>query len=275
MLSPVSKSSSSHSRAVARAVPTAADRSLPAIFGEQLAALYDLVERSTFVFGSPLGPLVADERSFHLPRFVYFGPHTSDVSLRLAFTAGHDHRDLRSTLALLHLVEQLALKPDIGQGLNLSFFPVVDVLGLAGLATERSLGSAHWGQSSAPEINLLEQDARLTGYHGFVRLESAPGQDLATVQLRFAPTDHASPDVELISSEDFEPYPVRWEAAGEKVHPTDGPLSVADDLPVRPFELTLRLPSAWSAELYREATASILKRFIIRYRGILAYGQHL
>ena len=50
---------------------------------------------------------------------------------------------------------------------------------------------------------------------------------------------------------------------------------MADDLPVRPFELTLRLPSAWPAELYREATASILKRFIIRYRGILAYGQHL
>ena len=260
--------------AVARVLPSGADLSLTAIFGEQLAALYDLVQRSQFVFGSPLGSFPAQGRSFHLPRFVYFGPHTSDASLRLAFTAGLDHRDLRSTLALLHVVEQLALKPDIGQGLNLSFFPLVDVLGLAGLSAGRGLNSAHWGRSTEPEIQLLEQDARLSSYHGFVRLESVRGQDVATVQLRFAPSDHATPEVELISSEDFEPYPVRWEA-GSGLPPTDGPLSVADDLPVRPFELTLRLPAAWSSELYREATATILKRFIIRYRGFIAYGQHL
>jgi hypothetical protein len=247
---------------------------LPATVGEQLAALYELVQRSEFVFGSPLGPFAHGPRSFHLPRFVYFGPHASDASLRLAFTAGLDHRDLRSSLALLHLVEQLALKPDIGQGLNLSFFPLVDVLGLAGLASARSLGTAHWARQRVPELALLEQDARLNGYHGFVRLETVPDEEVASVQLRFAVNDNPTPDVELISSEDFEPFSVRWEAGPAQPIP-DGPLSVADDLPLRPFELTLRLPAAWPAEVYHEATASILKRFIIRYRGFLAYGQHL
>jgi hypothetical protein len=272
----VSHSSPSRSRAVARVAPAPAGdvRSLPAIFGEQLAALYALVERSQYVFGSPLGSFAVRERSFHLPRFVYFGPHTSDASLRLAFTAGLDHGDLRSTLALLHLVEQLALKPDIGQGLNLSFFPLVDVLGLAGLTSGRALVSAHWARSREPELALLEQDARLTGYHGFVRLETAHGPDLPTVQLRFAGNDHPTPDVELISSEDFEPFPVRWEA-GPSLPPRNGPLSVADDLPVRPFELVLSLPAAWPAAQYRAAAAAILKRFIIRYRGFIAYGQHL
>jgi hypothetical protein len=121
---------------------------------------------------------------------------------------------------------------------------------------------------------LLEQDARLTGYHGFVRLETGRGQDVVTVRLRTAGHDHPTPDVELVSSEDFEPYPVRWEA-GLVQRAQDGPLSVADDLPVRPFELTLRLPAAWPAELHREAAASILKRFIVRHRGFFAYGQHL
>lgn len=271
MTPPVSTTSSSRSTAVAR---PGADRSLPAAFSEQFAALYDLVQGSQFVFGSPLGPFQVQARSFSLPRFVYFGPHTSDASLRLAFTAGLDHRDLRSTLALLHLVEQLVRKPDIGQGLNLSFFPLVDVLGLAGLAPDRGLGAAHWAHSREPEIKLLERDARLTGYHGFIRLGTAAGQDVATGQLRFAGTENPTPDVELISSEDFEPFPVRWES-GPSLHPLDGPLSVADDLAVRPFELTLRLPAGWSFEFHREAAASILKRFIIRYRGFLAYGQHL
>jgi hypothetical protein len=197
------------------------------------------------------------------------------VSLRLAFTAGLDHRDLRSTLALLHLVEQLALKPDIGQGLNLSFFPLVDVLGLANLATDRGLAAVDWAKSNAPEINLLEQDARLTGYHGFVRLETVRGQDEAAVRLRFAPNDYATPKVELISSDDFEPYSVRWESDAGGSLPLDGPLSIAGDLATAPFELTLRLPATWSTERYREAAAAILKRFIIRYRGFLAYGQNL
>ncbi len=270
----VSSSPSSRSAAVARGVFSPHDTSLPAVFGQQLADLYDLVQRSRYVFGSPLGPIQVGERALHLPRFVYFGPNTSDVSLRLAFTAGLDHRDLRSTLALLHLVEQLALKPDIGQGLNLSFFPIVDVLGLAGLAAERSLASADWAGSAEPEIKLLERDARLSGYHGFVRLETVRGQDEAAVRLRYAPSDYPTPEVELISSADFEPFAVRWES--ESSHgPLDGPLSIAGDLGTAPFELTLRLPATWSAEHYREATASILKRFIIRYRGFLAYGQNL
>ena len=273
LLITMSSSHSSRSAAVARA-SFANDTSLTAAFGEQLAALYELVQRSQFVFGSPLGPIQVAKRSFHLPRFVYFGPHTSDVSLRLAFTAGLDHHDLRSTLALLHLVEQIALKPDIGQGLNLSFFPLVDVLGLANLASDRDLASVNWTQTNEPEINLLEQDARLSGYHGFVRLETVRNQDVATVRLRFASNDYPTPDVELVSSDDFEPFGVRWES--DTGHPPkDGPLSIAGDLAVPPFELTLRLPAAWPAEQYREATASILKRFIIRYRGFLAYGQNL
>lgn len=270
----VSTPPSSPRAPVARSASFRHDPSLPAIFGEQLADLYNLVERSEFVFGSPLGPIKTDRRSFYLPRFVYFGPNTSDVSLRLAFSAGLDHRDLHSTLALLHLVEQLALKPDIGQGLNLSFFPLIDVLGLASLALDRGLASANWPQSSAPEINLLDQDARLSGYHGFVRLETARNQDVPTVRLRFAPNDYLTPDVELVSSDDFEPYAVRWEADTNHT-PLDGPLSLAGDLAVPPFELTLRLPSTWSTEQYREATTSILKRFIVRYRGFLAYGQNL
>ena len=73
----------------------------------------------------------------------------------------------------------------------------------------------------------------------------------------------------------MEPWAVRWITEPAAARVTDGPLSLADDLPFQPFELTLQLPSVWSAEMHREATTSILKRFILRYRGFHAYGQHL
>ncbi len=249
--------------------------SLPAAFAEQLAALYGLAERSQHVFGSPLGPFYAQGRHYHLPRFVYFGPHTSDAGVRLAFFSGLDHRDLRGTLALLHLVEGLALKPDIGQGLHLSFFPLVDVLGLARVAPERQLSAETWISSSTPELQVLEKDIRRQGYHGFVRLESAPGEDVITVRLR-APENPAypTPAVDFVNSSDFAPFEVRWERETNDSQRM-GPLALADDLPLTPFELTVRVPSAWAPDLYRTAAASILKRFVLRYRGFIAYGQHL
>ena len=124
---------SSQSAKVDRRTSPVEPLSLIALFGEQLEALYGLVQRSNYVFGSPLGPFHRQARTYHVPRFVYFGPDASAY----------------------------------------------------------------------------------------------------------------------------------------------GPLTMADDQPFHPFELTLRIPAAWSAELYREAVASILKRFVLRYRGIVAYGQNL
>ncbi|HSY54075.1 MAG TPA: hypothetical protein VK785_06485 [Opitutaceae bacterium] len=266
---------SSRFATVARVLSSPSSLSLPAAFGEQLEALYGLVQRSDYVFGSPLGPFHHQSHRYHLPRFVYFGPQTSEASLRLAFFAGFDQRDLRGTLSLLHFVERLALKPDIGQGLNLSFFPLIDVLGLTGLVPGRELARENWARTTAPELSLLEKDARLRGYHGFVRLETALGDDVVTVRLRTAAqVENPTPGVELITSEDITPFAVRWESTTVGAS-EDGPLASADDLPFQPFELTLRLPGAWAPELHREATASILKRFVLRYRGLIAYGQHL
>ncbi len=265
----------SRSTTVARALEPPASVSLPAAFSEQLSNLYALVQRSHYVFGSPLGPFHADTRAFHLPRFVYFGPNASDAALRLSFLAGFDHRDLRPTLALLRLVEGLALKPDLGEGLSLSFFPLVDVLGLAQHAPDRALAAHSWARPTVPEIELLELDARQRAYHGFVRLESAPGEEIVTVSLRAPePSENFAPALEFISSVDVEPLAVRWET-DTTPHTEHGPLAIADDLPLHPFELTVRIPAAWPLDLYAEAAASILKRFVLRYRGFISYAQHL
>ena len=251
--------------------------SVPAALGELLAALYEQTQRSQYVFASPLGPFSVQGRDHQVPRFVYLGPHTCNESLRLAFLAGFDQRDLKGTLSLLQFAGQLAQDPHLGQGLHLSFFPMLDVLGAAGLSGPRALSTSHWGDREEPEIVLLEQDARLHGYHGFVRIESSEQEDeVIIVRLRGAGAQHpASPGVELISTEDLDPLPVRWESGTDEDQARTGPLSIADDLPVSPFELTLTLPASWSPERFREAVGMILRRFVLRYRGLQAYAQHL
>jgi hypothetical protein len=176
---------------------------------------------------------------------------------------------------LLRLIEGLALKPDLGEGLNLSFFPLLDVLGLAQVAPNRRLSSENWVRPTSPEILLLEKDARTRAYHGFVRLESGLGEDIVTVSLRApAPLENFAPALELISSEDLAPLPVRWES-DIRPHAENGLLAIADDLSLQPFELTVRIPAAWSLDRYAETAASILKRFVLRYRGFISYAQYL
>jgi len=264
--------SSSRPATVAHASASATSLSLSAALGEQLSTLYTLAQRSDYVFGTPLGPFSHAGRPHYLPRFVYFGPHTSEESPRIAFLAGLDSRDLRPTLALLHLVEELAQAPDIGQSLHLAFYPLVDVLGHLQPGSPRELATERWSAAASPEIDALAKEARLRTFHAFVRIESVSADDAVTLRVNTAPG--AIANAPFFSSEDTEPYPVRWEIESAP-RSAGGPLSLGDDLPFQPIDLTLRIPASWSPEFYREAVASILKRFIVRYRGFLAYGQNL
>jgi hypothetical protein len=237
-----------------------------------LSALYQLSQNSRYVFASPLGPFADGDRNAHLPRFVFFGPNASDESWRLALLAGLDRRDVRSSLALVALASRLAADSETGHALNLSFFPLVDVAGPEG----RGLASAHWHRSRAPEIACLEQDARMRAYHGFVRVETDPtGDDLIGIRVRGAFAGVLSPDLELITSEETSSFPVRFESELPGAEHADGPLSIADDLPFEPFELTLRIPGSWSEAAYQHAAVTLLERFLTRYRAFQAYGQHL
>jgi hypothetical protein len=194
----------------------------------------------------------------------------------LAFLSGFDSRELRGSFAFLQFLEQLILQPDLGQGLNLSFIPVVDALGVFAGVTDRKLANEHWGRSPWPDIDLLQKDARVRGFHGFVRVETSAEDDVVGIRLRGRTDAGVAPSgVELISSEDTEPFAAKWEADAPGAKVEEGPLSILDDLPIQPFELTLRFPASWSGDLYNMAISSILKRFIWRYRSLQAYGQYL
>lgn len=240
---------------------------------QRLTSVYALAQRSKHIFASPLGPFYREARHAHVPRLVYFGPHTSDDSLRLAFYAGLDSADLRGTLALLDFVERLSLTPDLGQGLDLSFFPLADVTGLLRQQSQR-LGERAWIGSAAAELDLLANDARGRAYHGFVRIESGSNHD-DVITARLRGLSDSTQGIELIDSADFGPWQVQWEADAVSSSVSDGPLSLGDDLLLQPFELTLRLPATWSEELYRGAVATVLKNFILRHRAFHAYAQHL
>jgi hypothetical protein len=242
----------------------------------RLGDLYAVAQLSPNLFASPLGPFTHEGRQGCVPRFVFFGPHASDESWRLALLAGFDRRDARASLALISVVEELAADAGAAHGLHLAFFPVVDAAGAFLGAPYRGLSAHHWGRAAAPELRLLERDARQQAYHGFIRLETAAaGEDAVTVRVCTPVCDQLSPDVELFTSEDAGPFPVRLEAGLGGKFPVAGPLSVSDDLPFTPFELTVLIPASWPERRYARAASIVLRRFLVRYRAFQSFGQNL
>lgn len=243
---------------------------------QQFARLYALTETSPHLFGSPLGPFRLREARYDLARCVYFGPNAGEDTVRLAFQAGFDGTDLRSVRALTYFAARLALWPDIGQGLHLSFFPLANPSGLE-LGRRRNasgvdLVAENWARSEQPEIALLRQDALTRSYHGFVRIEAAPIAHLTAV-VRQSGRDRMSGLPALIAEEQSDVFPIQWEQ--DVTPPLAGPLTIADDLALQPFELVLRVPRKWSDDIARDAVVQVLRRVLVRYRAALAYGINL
>jgi hypothetical protein len=241
---------------------------------QRLAALQELAQESDYVFGSSLGPFSDGANLHDLPHFIYIGPASSPDTLKLAILAGFGRHDLPATHALLAYVEGLTRRPDVGHGLNLSLFPLVNVLGLGGGAEDRDLTAANWVSSAEPEIRLLRQDSNLRGYQGFVRVVTT-ADDAPSAWFRSIPSLLAqSAGVEVFSPDDFHPWPVRFATAlAGKV--SSGPLSMAEDLPFSPFEIELALPAEWTQARMDQELAVLLKRLFTSYRAFQGYGQHL
>ncbi len=254
---------------------TRASSSVPSSsLSARLRFLAEAAQESDHLFASPLGPFYADDAPVYLPRFVYFGPHSSEASLRLALLAGWGRHDLLAAQSLVAFVEGLARRPDIGAGVNLSLFPVVNARRFLADAEEHDLSAVHWGESREAEIKLLSLEARVRSYHGLVSVVTT-FDDAPAARVRTVLTDHvAASDVELFTSEDFGPWAVRFEALAARAV-TEGPLTLAQDLAFAPFEVEIALPAHWAQAHADRSLAALLKRLIQRYRGFFAYGQHL
>lgn len=243
----------------------------------RLSRLYRLSSESRHLFGSPLGPFPRHGLAYSVPRFFSCGPDTSDTSIRLAFLSGYAASDARLSDAVLHFVEALMVEPVLGSGLHLSFFPIVNPVGVERGTQDNGEGidlrREHWAFSRAPEIQLLQRDARTHHYHGFLQVV---GTDTAmpTACLRWADPATSGSGEDLLTA-GVTPWGVTWQLAQPGESRDGGPLSISADFVQRSFEITLGIPESWSTAQCRSEVPALLRHFILSYRSTLAVGQYL
>jgi hypothetical protein len=249
-----------------------------------LARLTTLAAHSSHVFTSPLGPFTHGAASFTLPRFLFVGENAAEEAWRIGVYAGLDGTDTRASLAVLRALERFALEPGLGHSFNLVFYPVVNPSGVAD-ETRRTraghlLAEQSWASSTAPELQWLERDARSLQLHGAFVVQSDPAADQIQGWLRgFSPGEpflHAEP-VRGTSKVGYLPFkfPVQWEPHPEGFNAQTGPLTLADDFRIRPFEVTLNVPGEPPLEWAVQSVANTLRVFLNNFRTAAATGLNI
>ncbi len=219
---------------------------------DRLARLSPRAERSASLFAAPLGP---DEHGLYLPRFVAFGPNSTDADARLSVLAGFDENDAASSLAAFDLLDFATATPAAIGGIVLDVVPVVNRGG-------GDLWSAPWLTAGRPELALLEREYRRLAPHAVIELRSGAfrfpqglvrGDSLTHWLEGAAPTLFAAGWLEQPLSRLF----------GEGLE------GLVPDLPFRPLELQLTLGRD------ADGNAAALRAIVQRIRGLLAHAQYL
>jgi hypothetical protein len=237
-------------------------------------ALYEEASASDSVFGSPLGPIEGPNGKTFLPQFVYFGPDSGFDPVRIAVFGGLSGDDLKGSWSLIDWIRALLVHPDIGRGVSVSIFPLVNLHAIQGGAESAGLQDADWFESRIPEIQLITRNAKIRSYQGFIRVESS--RDLVpNVVVRTAVNRRAdrSP-AEIFAASDCEPWETRFETLGSKGKLL-GPLSLARELNTALFEVVLSLPASWGRSAWTSSLLPLLGRLVASYRRFFSYGGEL
>jgi hypothetical protein len=70
-------------------------------------------------------------------------------------------------------------------------------------------------------------------------------------------------------------FPIHWEAHPDGPDAKTGPLTLADDLRVRPFEVTLLVPTTPSLEWAVQAVSSTVRVFLNNFRTAVCTGLNI
>ncbi len=243
-----------------------------------------LGSHSPNLFASPLGPLHHRGDQYMLPRHVFFGENSAEEAWRIAIYSGFSGLDARLGLGSLRALERLVLEPKLGESFNLVFHSFVNPSGLTdGTVATRAghrLLDQNWATSPAAELQLLERDARTMQYHGVIQLRTDPAVSELQGWLRgFSPGEpflHGEP-VKGTSRAGYLPFkfPVQWQSHPEGYVAKTGPLTLAEDLRVRPFEVTLVVPATASVEWASQAVSSTLRVFLNNFRTAVSTGLNI
>ena len=220
-----------------------------------------------------------------LSRYLFVGPKGGDTPIRIGIFAGIHGDEPEGVRAVVQFLKLLEAKPELATGYYLSFYPVCNPTGYEnGTRHSRSgkdLNREFWGNSSEPEVRLLQAELISRSFNGIISLHTDDTSDGFYGIVRGATLTKHLIEPALRAAEKFLPRDKRPVIDGFRAcngiirDAYDGVLSAPPKVRPRPFEIILETPSAPPVYLKECAFVVALKTILDEYRKFIAYAPNL
>jgi hypothetical protein len=127
-----------------------------------LQPLLDLVENSDYLIGGSVGQFLVEQNLFQIPRFIFMGPTGGGDTIRLGIFAGLHGDDPEGAEALVELLQELEVAPQVARGFHIYAYPICNPIRFAARTRSNAAGDdlagQFWSGSSQPEVYYLERE---------------------------------------------------------------------------------------------------------------------
>jgi hypothetical protein len=223
--------------------------------------------------------------TYELPRYLFVGPEGGDTPIRVGIFAGIHGDEPEGVRAVVQFLKLLEAKPDLAAGYYLSFYPVCNPTGFEDGTRHsrngRDLNREFWGNSSEPEVRLLQAELISRSFNGIISLHTDDTSDGFYGIVRGATLTKHLIEPALQAAGKFLPRDLRpiidgFQARNGVIRDAyDGVLSAPPKVRPRPFEIILETPPAPPAFLKECAFVVALKTILTEYRKFIAYAPNL
>ncbi len=256
-------------------------RSLDTVLGP----LDEIAAGSSYLIANHGASFECGGESYPMPRYLFLGPRGGGEPIRIGVFAAIHGDEPAGAYGLVSFLQKLEAAPELARGYALFIYPVCNPTGFEDgtrcSRRGRDLNREFWNRSSEPEVQLLEQELYLQGFHGLVALHSDDTSSGLYGFVRGATlTKHLlEPALEAASAA----LPVNKDRVIDGFDASRGiikegylgVLSAPPKLKPKPFEIVLETPHAAPLEKQVEASVLALESILGKYRELISYGANL
>lgn len=250
-----------------------------------LAPLDQIAAHSPNLVANHEAKFDADGEAYELPRYLFVGPKGGDTPIRVGIFAGIHGDEPEGTHALVQFIKLLEAKPELAAGYYLSLYPVCNPTGFEDgtrhARSGRDLNREFWGNSSQPEVRLLQAELVSRSFQGIISLHTddtssgfygfAHGATLTKYLI-----EPALQAVGKLLPRDERPVIDGFHARNGIIRDSyGGILSAPPKVRPRPFEIILETPAAPPEYQKQCAFVAALQTILTEYRKFIAYAPNL
>jgi hypothetical protein len=250
-----------------------------------LAPLERIAASNPSWVAKPIGQFEQDGERYEIPRYIFVGNRGGDAPLRIGIFATLHGDEPEGVRALAQLAQLFEAKPEVAAGYCVYLYPVCNPTGLEdGTRHSRrgkDLNREFWGNSSEPEVRLLQAELVSQSFDGIIALHTDEQSKGVYGFVRGATlTRHLlRPALEAAA----ELLPINEDESIDGFHAKDGliedcyegVLSAPPKVRPKPFEIILETAGQTPVFLREAALVVALRAILAEYRKFIAYAPNL